>query len=302
MARRFGVQGRDQSLQDNPFDRTRWLVLALIVLSLTNALSADQQSILDVREQKAYIAAVQQTDVRQRIKSLEAFLQAYPHTSKRENALILLMQSYFTIDRGLGLFAPQIMSTAEKLVRINPRQLQALVVLTVLHRSLAEAGNKSVHNMSEAARYGRKGLAALPVAREPEHMSPGTKDSDRAIFTAAIGIDALMNRNFDAAQKYLFSSVEDDRSDVRNVYQLAIAYLTAAPPDTDNGIFFLALASNLAGGSASQAFIVDYGRREYEKRHGSQAGWDDMVAATKLAKLPPLHTMKNSIERRTSQR
>ncbi|HEX9544743.1 MAG TPA: hypothetical protein VF955_06130, partial [Pyrinomonadaceae bacterium] len=82
-------------------------------------------------------------------------------------------------------------------------------------------------------------------------------------------------------------SVEADPNNLRDVYPLALAYLTATPPDSLNGLFFIARAANLAAGSPAQAQITTYGQKQYTKYHGSDQGWTDVLAQAKANPLPP---------------
>ena len=80
--------------------------------------------------------------------------------------------------------------------------------------------------------------------------------------------------------------MQGDPNDLRNVYPLALAYLTANPPDPVNGLFFIARAANLAAGSPGQAQIMAYGKSQYTKYHGSDQGWTDLLALAKTTPLP----------------
>jgi hypothetical protein len=52
------------------------------------------------------------------------------------------------------------------------------------------------------------------------------------------------------------------------------------------GLFFIARAANLAG-APGQAQISDFGKKWFAKFHGSDQGWDELLASTKTQTLPP---------------
>jgi len=106
------------------------------------------------------------------------------------------------------------------------------------------------------------------------------------IFNGVSGIAALQSKNFPQAEERLRAAVQGDPNDLRNVYPLALAYLTANPPDPVNGLFFIARAANLAAGSPGQAQIMAYGKSQYTKYHGSDQGWTDLLALAKTTPLP----------------
>ena len=54
-----------------------------------------------------------------------------------------------------------------------------------------------------------------------------------------------------------------------------------------NGLFFIARAANLVSDPAGKESIVKFGHSRYVKYHGSDQGWDDLLAQTKTTPLPP---------------
>jgi hypothetical protein len=90
-----------------------------------------------------------------------------------------------------------------------------------------------------------------------------------------------------AAEKYLRASVEANPNNLEDVYPLALAYLTATPSDSVNGLFFIARAAALAAGSPNQAQITSYGKSVYTKYHGSDQGWTDVLAKAQSTPMPP---------------
>jgi len=97
----------------------------------------------------------------------------------------------------------------------------------------------------------------------------------------------LQIKNLPSAQQHLRAAIEADPNDLRNVYPLALAYLTATPPDGPNGLFFIARAANLAAGSAGQGQIQSYGLSQYKKYHGSDQGWTELLSTAKTTPVPP---------------
>ena len=98
---------------------------------------------------------------------------------------------------------------------------------------------------------------------------------------------AYAAKDYAKAQQALRASVEVDPTNLRDVYPLALAYLAAGPTEKDvDGLFFIARASNLAQG-AGKAQIAKFGLSKYTKYHGSDDGWNDLLAKTATVTLPP---------------
>ena len=83
--------------------------------------------------------------------------------------------------------------------------------------------------------------------------------------------------------------MEADPTNLRDVYPLALAYLAAGPTEKDvDGLFFIARASNLAQGAGKDQ-IAKFGKSKYNKYHGSDEGWNDLMAKAATATLPTGH-------------
>ena len=245
-----------------------------------------KKEIKDPSEYNAYVGAVQQQDPAAKISGLEAFLTQYPNSVMKEDALELLMGAYQQTNNGAKM-----MDTVQKLLQVDPNNLRGLALCAYSKRAAAEAGQNAQQNLTDAAQCGQRGLTALQTAARPDGMAEPDFDKMKtqmaAIFNGAAGINALQTKDYPNAQKYLRAAVQSEPTELRNVYPLALAYLTANPPDNVNGLFFIARAANLAAGSSGQAQIQAYGKSQYTKYHGSDQGWDELLATTKTTTTPP---------------
>jgi len=237
-----------------------------------------KKEINDPAEYNAYVGAAQQTDAAAKISGLEAFLTQYPNSVMKEDALELLMGTY----QQAGNQA-KVIDAANRLLAVNPDNTRALVLLAYNER----AGQK----WADARQHAERGLQALAKMAKPD----GVSDADFAkqktqlggLLNSVAGFSALQLKDYAAAQQFLRPAVEADPNNVENVYPLALAYLTATPPDDVNGLFFIARAANLVSDPKGKDSIVKFGHNRYQKYHGSDQGWDDLLATTKTTPLPP---------------
>jgi hypothetical protein len=245
-----------------------------------------KKEIKDPAEYNAYVGAVQQQDPTAKISGLEAFLTQYPNSVMKTDALEILMGAYQQTNN-----QAKMVETAQKLLQADPHNLRALALLTYIARAQAEAGQNTQQNLADALKYGEQGLEAVKTAPKSEGMSQADfdkmKEQVAVIFNGAAGFASLQNKDYAKAQEYLRATVEAQPNELRNVYPLALAYLTAPQPDYVNGLFFIARAANLAAGSPGQAQIQAYGKSQYQKYHGSDQGWTDVLAMSKTAPTPP---------------
>lgn len=245
-----------------------------------------KKEIKDPAEYNAYVNAVQQADANAKISGLEAFLTQYPNSVMKVDALEVLMGAYQQANN-----QQKMMDTAGRILAADPNNLRALALMAYSKRAAAEANQNPQQNLTDGAQAADRGLEALKTAPKPEGMSDADfaklKTQMGVIFNGVSGIAALQAKNLPSAQTHLRAAVEGEPNDLRNVYPLALAYLTATPPDGSNGLFFIARAANLAAGSPGQAQITSYGQSQYKKYHGSDEGWNELLATAKTTPLPP---------------
>jgi tetratricopeptide (TPR) repeat protein len=237
-----------------------------------------KKEIKDPAEYNAYVGAVQQSDPAAKISGLEAFLTQYPNSVMKEDALELLMGTYQQANN-----QAKVIDTANRLLAANPNNARALVLLAYNERA--------TQKWADAKQHAEHGLAALDKMPKADNVSEADfakqKTPLAGLLNSVAGFSALQLKDYAEAQKYLRPAVEGDPNNVENVYPLALAYLTATPPDDVNGLFFIARAANLVSDPKGKDSIIKFGRSRYAKYHGTDQGWDDLLAQTKTTPLPP---------------
>ena len=233
--------------------------------------------IKDPAEYNAYVAAVQATDPNAKISGLEAFVNQYPNSVMKNQALEILMQTYQQAGN-----SKKTLETGTKLVTADPCNVRALTLLAYLDRVLAQSGDPNAAQLlTDGKKYGQQGLDCLPKATDPDIVK--MKDQMTGIFHAAIGISCLQNKDNACAVQHLKPAVDaspETQKDFSLVYPLALAYLGQTPPDSQNGIWYAARAAAVAPGPA-QAQIEKYARSQFVKFHAGDDGWAEFLAAAK---------------------
>jgi len=246
----------------------------------TSAQQPPQQKkeIKDPAEYNAYVSAVQQTDPSAKISGLEAFLVQYPNSVMKEDALEVLMTTYQQAGK-----QDKVIDTANRLLAANPNNVTALVLLAYNERASQK--------WADAKGHAERGLAAIPNMPKPEGKSDADFEKQKAQMTSLLdsiaGFSALQLKDNATAEKDLRAAVEADPNNVENVYPYALACLTATPEDDVNGLFFIARAANLVKDPGGKAQITKFGHSKYVKYHGSEDGWNDLLATTATTPLPP---------------
>ena len=248
-----------------------------------------KKEIKDPAEYNSYIAALRESNPQAQAQAFENFLQQYPNSVVKEDALEQLMAAYEKFGN-----AAKTTETASRVLQVNPSNVRALALLAYTSRASAEAGQAPQQNAANAAKYGQGGLQALATMSKPEGLSDADFEKFKAqvaiIFNGSAGFGALQNKDLVNAQKYLQAAVDlrnkenaNDPTALRDVYPLALAYLEATPINPA-GLWWIARAAALSNDNPQ---IVKYGQFKYTKYHGSPDGWDQLLAQAHASASPP---------------
>jgi tetratricopeptide (TPR) repeat protein len=254
-----------------------------------------QKTIKDPAEYKAYVDAVQTADPGQRATVLESFLQTYPNTVMKEDATELLLKTYQQLlANDPQKYTQKVLETGQQLLQINPSNLTALALMSYMDHALAQGGGPNAEQMLQQARqYGERGLQQLPLQSKPDGYTDEQwnklKQDFRIVFLGSIGHAALQSKDYRTAQESLKEVVAADPNNFTNVFLLALAYLEPNPPVPD-GLFWIARALALAPPQMPATQLQTYqryGRSKYVRYHGSEDGWDQLVAMAKTTPAEP---------------
>jgi tetratricopeptide (TPR) repeat protein len=245
---------------------------------------ASQKVIKDPVEYNAYIAALNTQDPAQRAAAMDVFITQYPGSVVKIDALEQAMAGY----QQAGNQA-KVASAASRLLELDPANVRALAIVTFLNRSLASQGDAKA--LADVRANAERGLKALPAWQKPEGVSDADFEKMRkqmaAIFHGAAGFAALQAKDYPAARDHYTKSIENDPSNLQDVYQLAVTELEMKPLDP-NGFWYVAKAFQLAqGNAAAQKSIADYGKAKYRRYHGGEDGWDQLATAAANQAGPP---------------
>lgn len=247
--------------------------------------ATQKKEIKDPAEYNAYVNAIQQQDPKAKAQALEAFIQTYPNSVMKIDAAEQLMAAYQQAGD-----AQKMIDAANKVLQMDPNNVRALAILTYTYRATITAQNLQ-QNLPLIQKYASQGEAALPNMPKPEGMSDAdfTKLHNElgAIFEGGLGFAALQSKNYADASKDFGKAVsEESQPNIADIYPLAQADLEAKPMNPE-GFWYIIKAANLAQGDGKQQ-ILEYGRKKYNRYHGSEQGWPELVNdATSNASITP---------------
>jgi tetratricopeptide (TPR) repeat protein len=246
--------------------------------------AVDGKVIKDAAEYKDYISALNIADPGIKAGAMEAFAAKYPASIVKLDAFEQAMSAY----QHAGNTA-KVEEIANRVLELKPDHVRALAVVTLLRRARATQGDATA--LAELAEGARRGLDALARWTKPTDLADDAFAAMRkqmtAVFNGALGFTTLQAKDYASARRYYQLAFASDPNNLQDVYQLGIADLQAEPMEVD-GLWYIAKATALAkNNEAAQQRISEYGKARYKKYHGSDDGWQDLLAAAAGQAAPP---------------
>jgi len=237
----------------------------------------EQKTIKDQAEYNDYMIALNMTDSAAKAAAMETFAGKYPASVVRVEALEQAMAAYQDAKN------PQkVEQMASHLLEIDPGNMRALAVATAFGRSKANSGNAV--KLKETCANSQKGLQILPIWPRPEGTPEAEfvtiRDQMAQVFYGAAGFCALQDKDYASAIASYLKAMKIDPNDLQNTFQLSIAELEQTPLDPV-GFWYCGKAINTAlsqkNDTAVQS-VTGYCKAKYHNYHGSNDGWDKIVA------------------------
>lgn len=250
------------------FGKFRMHVVVFVVVATLVAPCATLAQVTDTRELQVYLTAITHTSGTERTNALRGFLQAWPQSSLRVDALKWLAWDSHLSDRSSAI------AYAKEVLELDPRNAFATAV--ELDNVTDTAGEKT-YKVAQAA------IEQLTTMRPPAGM--GAQEFYRvqqfatAALCAAVGSVQLHRKDYESARAYLRRAATLSPHDARYAYFLGLADLSGKNTNDEEGYFYLARAVDLAGNAPAAREIDQYARRHYQKAGGTSADWDRFLAA-----------------------
>lgn len=273
-------------------------VMALASISLVSApaLRAQDLTIKDPAEFNAYQMATTQSDPKAKASALEGFLQAYPQSIVKNSVLVLLLETY----QGLG-DADHIVSTATRVLQVDPNNLEALIGAVVIKRiqcthSVDPKTGKTndAQTCDDGGALATKGLAVGKPAGISDDDWKKQTSASYPIFHSMIALDDVVSKGDikGGISEYrnelmIFDppAATQSGTGLVDTLSLADAYVKLAPPDMINAVWFYARVWDFAPANYRPGIAkkLEYW---YNRYHGSLDGLDAIKQSAQATVFP----------------
>ncbi len=230
-------------------------------------------------EYNDFTALTKATDKAQQAQLAAAFIQKYPDSDYKNEALNIQVQA----ESNVPSMQAKAVQDAEALAKApNATAAEMLVADTIVsfyEPNLVQPNDPDMAakmaTLTQAATCGQQLLSSAPAAQQAQ-LGP--------IMVKAQGFAQLNTKDYDAAITTLSKAAAENPKDALPYYWMGIAEVTKATPDFNTGLFDLAKASVLAPQTAAFKSYLD---TVYKSYHGTADGEQDVITAATNNNTPP---------------
>jgi tetratricopeptide (TPR) repeat protein len=234
-----------------------------------------------------FTAITKETDPKAKLGKIQQWEKDFPDTAFMAQRRTLLLTTYFQLGQ-----AKQAVDVAKQILATNPNDFSALYITVTLTQSLAgQNPTPDVLDQGEKA-----ATALLNINDAPPNLTAdqwtAQKPQVQNLAHTTLGWIALQKKNWQAAESEFQKSLQIDPNNGTIDYQLATAiYSEKDPAKTPTALFYFARAATYEGQGAlnpnGRQTVMAYVQKAYKGYHGSDQGFNDLVASAKASPTPP---------------
>ncbi len=244
-----------------------------------------------------FTAITKETDPKAKLAKIQQWEKEYPDTAFMAQRRTLLLTTYFQ----LGQAKPAV-DVAKQILANDPNDFSALYITVTLTQSLAgQSPTPDVLDQGEKAATALLSINAPPANLTADQWTAQKPQVQNLAYTT-LGWIALQKKNWQGAETNFQKSLQIDPNSGTIDFQLATAiYSEKDPAKTPTALFYFARAATYEGqgalNPAGRQTVMTYVQKAYKGYHGSDEGFNNLVAAAKASPAPPADfAIKNALD------
>ncbi len=260
--------------------------------------SAPQKNWKDRTEYDLFDAITKDTNPKTKLDKLQQWLKQYPQTDYVNERRTLLLATYFQ----LGM-AKEAVDVAKQVLANEPNNFSALFITVSFTQALA--GQNPTPDVLDQGESAAKALLAILDKIPPnftEEQWKNQRPQIEALAHTTLGWVALQKKNWSPAEAEFQKTLQLNPNDGQVDYYMGTAIASEKDPaKMPTALFYFARAATYEGAGAlnpaGRQQVMAYVQRAYKGFHGSDDGFNNLLAAAKAAALPPADFhIKNATE------
>jgi len=260
--------------------------------------SAPQKNWKDRAEYDLFDAITKDTNPKTKLEKLQQWLKQYPQTDYGTERRSLLLATYFQ----LGM-AKEAVDIAKQILANDPNNFSALFITVSFTQTLG--GQNPTPDVVDQGDSAAKALLAILDKIPPnftEEQWRNQRPQIEALAHATLGWVASQKKSWQAAEAEFQKALQLNPNDGQVDYYVGTAIASEKDPaKMPNALFYFARAATYEGPGAlnpgGRQQVMTYVQRAYKGFHGSDEGFNNLLAAAKSSALPPADFhIKNATE------
>jgi tetratricopeptide (TPR) repeat protein len=260
--------------------------------------SAPQKNWKDRTEYDLFDAITKDTNPKTKLDKLQQWLKQYPQTDYVNERRTLLLATYFQ----LGM-AKEAVDVAKQVLANEPNNFSALFITVSFTQALA--GQNPTPDVLDQGESAAKALLAILDKIPPnftEEQWKNQRPQIEALAHTTLGWVALQKKTWPPAEAEFQKTLQLNPNDGQVDYYMGTAIASEKDPaKMPTALFYFARAATYEGAGAlnpaGRQQVMAYVQRAYKGFHGSDEGFNNLLAAAKAAALPPADFhIKNATE------
>jgi tetratricopeptide (TPR) repeat protein len=250
--------------------------------------SAPQKNWKDRAEYDLFDAITKDSNPKTKLEKLQQWLKQYPQTDYVSERRSLLLAAYFQV--GMAKEATDI---AKQILAADPNNFSALFITVSFTQALA--GQNPTPDVLDQGETAAKALLANLDKIPPnftEEQWKNQRPQIEALAHTTLGWAALQKKNWQPAEAEFQKALQLNPNDGQVDYYMGTAIASEKDPaKMPTALFYFARAATYEGAGAlnpaGRQQVMGYVQRAYKGFHGSDEGFNNLLAAAKAAALPP---------------
>jgi tetratricopeptide (TPR) repeat protein len=250
--------------------------------------SAPQKNWKDRAEYDLFDAITKDNNPKTKLEKLQQWVKQYPQTDYVSERRTLLLATYFQV--GMAKEAAEV---AKQVLADDPNNFSALFITVSFTQALA--GQNPTPDVLDQGEKAARALLVNLDKTPPNFTEEQWKNQRPQVETLAhttLGWIALQRKNWQAAEAEFQKALQLNPNDGQVDYYMGTAIASEKDPaKMPTALFYFARAATYEGQGAlnpgGRQQVMGYVQRAYKGFHGSDEGFNNLIAAAKSAPLPP---------------
>jgi tetratricopeptide (TPR) repeat protein len=257
-----------------------------------------QKNWKDRAEYDLYVSIGQDTNPKTRLEKLQQWEKSYPKTDWEDARRTAFLTTYAALND-----PKDAVEAAKKILAVDPKDFTAQYYIMYFTQALYSQ-SKSPEVLDDGSKAAQAILATIDTP------PPNVKEADWAKLRPQVellahrnlGWIAMQQMKWDAAQAEFQKTLMMNPNDAETDYWMGTVIASQKKLDQlPAAMFYFARAATYTGQgaltAAAQQTALTYVQKQYKNFHGSDEGFNDLVAAAKANPMPPAgFSIKNANE------